>query len=93
VLLYKISRRGRVGPVRPGVGDTSGTVGYPAGPLAVSSCTVQLPLTILESLPEVLISLLSYKKMPLLLRIAISSLLNARFSCLKWYSLYYTKSS
>jgi hypothetical protein len=77
MLLYKISRRGRVGPVRPGVGNTSSTVGYAAGPLAVSSRTVQLPSTILESLLEVLISLLLYKKMPLLLRIIISSLLNA----------------
>jgi hypothetical protein len=77
MLLYEISGRGRVGPVRPGVGDTGSTVGYAAGPLAVSSCTVQLPLTILESLLEVLISLLLYKKMPLLLRIVISSLLNA----------------
>jgi hypothetical protein len=83
MLLYEISGRGRVGPVRPGVGDTGGTVGYPAGPLAVSSHTVQLPSTMLESLPEVLISLLSYEKIPLLLRIAISSLLNTRFSCLK----------
>jgi hypothetical protein len=76
MLLYEISGRGRVGPVRSGVSNTSSTVGYLASPLAVSSCTVQLPLIILESLLDFKIPLLLYKKIPLLLRIAISSLLN-----------------